>query len=137
MAKQKISNKEQVSEYILKLENPISEIVCFLRKIILDIDSEISEHIKWNSVSFYFSGEMKSFDPKEYQRDLLVLNIHKKESVLLIFPTGNKINDAPGFLEGNYPDGRKIAQIKNLKEAENRKNDLQNVIKDWLSKIEK
>lgn len=137
MAKQKLSNEEQVSEYISKLENSLAEIVRSLRKTILETNSEISEHIKWNSVSFYFSGEMKSFDPKEYQRDLLVLNIHKKESVLLIFPTGNKITDASGFLQGNYPDGRKIAQIKNLKEAENCKNDLQNVIKDWLSKIEK
>jgi len=47
----------------------------YLRQVILSIDSEIAEHIKWNSPAFFFSGEMKPFDPKEYKRDILVMNL--------------------------------------------------------------
>lgn len=137
MAKSKLSNEEQVSEYISKLEDSLVETIRYLTEIILETDIEIASHVKWNSVSFYYSGEMKEFDSKEYKRDLLVLNIHRKNHILIVFPTGNKINNASGFLEGNYTDGRKLAKIKDLEDAKVKKDALQNVIKDWLSKIEK
>ena len=137
MAKSKLSNEEQVSEYISKLEDSLVETIRYLTEIILETDIEIALHIKWNSVSFYYSGEMKEFNPKEYKRDILVLNIHRKNQILIVFPTGNKISNASGFLEGNYTDGRKLAKIKDLEEAKLKKEALQNVIKDWLSKIEK
>lgn len=137
MPKQKPTNQEQVTAYIQKLEQPLAETITFLRQIILEIDGEIAEHIKWNSPSFYYSGEMKPFDPKEYKRDLMVLNIHRKESILLVFPTGDKIEDASGLWEGNYTDGRRLAKIKDLEDAKAKQHHLQNAIKDWISKIEK
>lgn len=137
MEKEKRSNTEQVSDYISKLEITLAEIILYLRNLILETDQEIAEHIKWNSVSFYYSGEMKPFDAKEYKQDLLVLNIHRKQGIIIVFPTGNKIKDASGLLEGNYSDGRKTATIKDLEDAEAKKEALQNAIKDWLSAIEK
>lgn len=137
MEKEKRSNTEQVSDYISKLEITLAEIILYLRNLILETDQEIAEHIKWNSVSFYYSGEMKPFDAKEYKRDLLVLNIHRKQGIIIVFPTGNKIKDPSGLLEGNYSDGRKIAIIKDLEDAKVKKEPLQDAIKDWLSKIEK
>lgn len=137
MAKEQLSNTEQVLDYISKLEMPTSETITYLRKIILDTDLEIAEHIKWNSVSFYYSGDMKLFDPKEYKRDLLVLNVHRKEGILVVFPTGDRIHDTFGLLEGNYSDGRKMAKIKDLEDAKTKKEALQNAIKNWISTIEK
>ena len=137
MEKEKRSNTEQVSDYISKLEITLAETILYLRNLILETDQEIAEHIKWNSVSFYYSGEMKPFDAKEYKRDLLVLNIHRKEGILIVFPTGSKIKDTSGLLERNYSDGRKIATIKDLEDAADKKEALQNAIKDWLSAIEK
>lgn len=137
MAKSELSNKEQVSEFIAKLEQPILDTTLFLKETILETDAEIATYIKWNSVAFYYSGEMIPFDPKEYKRDLLVLNIQRRGHLLMVFPTGAKIEDGSGFLEGTYLDGRKIATIKNLEYAKTHKQDLQNAIKDWLSKIEK
>lgn len=137
MAKSKDTNEEQVTEYIQQLNPTLATTITFLRQTVLAVDKEIGEHIKWNSPSFYYSGEMKTFDPKEYKRDILVLNIHRKETILLVFPTGAKINDPSGFLEGKYTDGRKIAQIKDLQDAKSRQKDLENVLKDWLSQVEK
>jgi len=137
MPQQKPTNEEQVTAYIEKLEQPLATILTFLRQIILETDQEIAEHIKWNSVSFYYSGEMKPFDPKEYKRDLLVINIHRKDGILLVFPTSDKINDTSGLLEGNYTDGRRLAKIKDLADAKNKKEALQSAINDWIFKIEK
>ncbi len=137
MAKQlKLTDAEQVSAHIEKLEPAIGEIVEYLRQIILDTDSEIGERIKWNNPSFYYTGEMPEFDPKEYKRDMIVMNLHKGK-IMMVFPSGAKVNDTSGLLEGDYKDGRRIAFIKDMDDAKARKNDLQIIIKTWLQLIEK
>lgn len=112
MPKQKPTNQEQVTAYIQKLEQPLAETITFLRQIILETDGEIAEHIKWNSPSFYYSGEMKPFDSKEYKRDLLVLNIHRKENILIVFPTGDKISGTSGFFRRKLHRRKKACQNK-------------------------
>lgn len=137
MAKQlKLTDAEQVSAHIEKLEPAIGEIVEYLRQIILDTDSEIGERIKWNNPSFYYTGEMPEFDPKEYKRDMIVMNLHKGK-IMMVFPSGAKVNDTSGLLEGDYKDGRRIALIKDMDDAKARKNHLQIIIKTWLQLIEK
>lgn len=137
MAKQlKLTDAEQVSAHIEKLEPAIGEIVEYLRQIILDTDSEIGDRIKWNNPSFYYTGEMPEFDPKEYKRDMIVMNLHKGK-IMMVFPSGAKVNDTSGLLEGDYKDGRRIALIKDMDDAKARKNDLQLIIKTWLQLIEK
>lgn len=68
MAKQVLSDQQQVSQHIQKLEPSLGKIIEYIRQFILSTDPEISERIKWNNPSFYYTGEMKPFDPKEYKR---------------------------------------------------------------------
>ena len=63
----KLSDTELVTLHIQKLEPALGKIIETIRKIILNTDKEIAEHIKWNNPSFYYNGEMKPFDPKEYK----------------------------------------------------------------------
>ena len=133
----KLTDEQQVAAYFNKLEHPLKNVVEALRKSVLKTDSEIGEQIKWNSPSFYYTGEMKAFDPKEYKRDIVVFNLHKKDSVLLVFPTGTLIEDKSGLLEGKFTDGRKTALFKTLSEVKLKEKDLQTAIKDWLKKIDK
>jgi len=126
-----------VATYIKKLKEPLAQLVEALRKFILDADPQVGEQIKWNSPSFYYTGEMKHFDPKEYKRDIVVLNLHRKDSVLLVFPTGAAVNDTTGFLEGDYKDGRRVARILDVKDARNKKKALQAVIRDWIELVDK
>lgn len=133
MAKSKgIVNQEQVTAYYEQLNHPLLPTIQALRHIVLSTSTEIAEQIKWNSPSFYYTGNMKPFDPKEYKRDLVVFNLHKQSYILLVFPTGEIINDTSDLLEGNFSDGRKTIKFSSVKEVENRKNDLQSVIKAWL-----
>jgi len=103
MSRDKNNGTEQVSDYIQKLEKSLAEFVEAVRQTILSADKEIAEHVKWNSPAFYYSGNMKAFDPKEYKRDIVVMNLHRG-NILLVFPTGAKIKDTTGLPEGKYPD---------------------------------
>lgn len=130
-------NSKEVSDYIQKLKSDYREILQALREIILKSDQQIGEQIKWNAPSFYYTGEMKAFDPKEYKRDLIVTNVRQKDHILLIFPTGAKINDKSGLLEGEYKDGRRMMKIYDLKDLKSKEKALQKIIKKWISLINK
>lgn len=132
-----ISDSTLVDEYIQKLEPKMSVLAEATRQLILNTDNEIAEQIKWNVPSFYYSGEIKPFDPKEYKRDLLVTNFRQKDHLLLVMPSGAKLNDSSGLLEGDYKDGRRLIKIYDLADLKNKEKKIKKVIKDWLKLIEK
>jgi hypothetical protein len=131
-----IDNTALVSAHIQKIEPNLSVIVETIRQIILSTDAEIGEEIKWNNPTFFYTGEMKAFDPKEYKRYIIVMNLHKGR-IMLVFPSGEKIKDTSGFLEGDYKDGRRTTVLKDLEDVLAKKNILQESIKKWLEVVEK
>ncbi len=136
MKTNKLTDEEQVTEHIQKIEPALAEIIETIRQIILKTDKEIGERIKWNNPSFYYTGEMKPFDPKEYKREIIVMNLHKGR-IMLVFPSGAKVNDSSGLLEGDYKDGRRLVNFKDINDVKVKENALQNVIRTWLTLIEK
>ena len=132
----KLPDTEQVTAHIKKLDSSIRKTVETLREIILSADKEIGERIKWNNPSFYYTGELKSFDPKEYKRDLIVFNLFKNR-IMLVFPSGAKVNDKTGFLQGDYKDGRRVVIFKDLADVESKEKTLRTVIKKWLKLVDK
>lgn len=135
MAK-KISDSEQVTQHIKGLPENIQKTIEYLRKFILSVDKEIAEHIKWNSPAFYFSGEMKDFDPKEYKRDILVMNL-RKDKILCVLPTGMNIKKNIEILEGKYTDGRRIINFNDLTDIKEKEEKLKFTIREWLDLIER
>ena len=79
---------------------------------------------------------MKPFDPKEYKRDLIVMNLHKGR-IMLVFPSGAKVNDTSGLLEGDYKDGRRLVIFTDMKDVKAKEKNLQAVIKKWLKLVDK
>jgi hypothetical protein len=134
--KNKQSDQEQVTKHIKKLDPAFGKIIETIRQIILSTDKEIGERIKWNNPSFYYTGEMKPFDPKEYKREIIVFNLYK-ERILLVFPSGAKINDTSGFLEGEYKDGRRIVIFKDMDDVKSKEKAMRKVIKQWLKLVDK
>lgn len=132
----KLSGTEQVTQHIKKLEPALGKIIETIRKIILATDKEIGEQIKWNNPSFYYTGEMKPFDPKEYKRDLIVMNLHKNR-IMLVFPSGAKVKDSTGLLTGDYKDGRRLVVFADMKDVKAKEKALQKVINDWLKLVDK
>lgn len=136
-ASTKPSEPEKVDAYITKLKHPLADVVTALRKIILSTDREIGEEIKWNAPAFFYSGEMKPFDPKEYKRYIVVFNLPRKDCIRLVFLKGARVNDKSGLLEGDYPDGRRLAVFGSMDEVKSKKVALQGVIRKWLETLEK
>jgi hypothetical protein len=98
---------------------------------VLATDSRIGERIKWNSPSFFFMGELPDTDPKTYPRDIAVCNLHRGY-VLLVLPTGSKITEHVEILEGNYTDGRRLVTFKTLADVNQKSEQLQACIRQWL-----
>jgi len=132
----KLSDKEQVTAHFQKLDPSLGKIIEAIRQIILNTDKEIGERIKWNNPSFYYTGEMKQFDPKEYKREIVVFNLYKGR-IMLVFPGGAKVNDETGLLEGDYKDGRRITIFKDMEDVTSKEKALKDVIEKWLKLVDK
>jgi hypothetical protein len=133
----KPSEPDKVDAYMRELKHPLKEVVEGLRQAILSTDPEIGEEVKWNAPTFFYTGEMKPFNPKEYKRYIVVSNLHRRDCIRLIFPSGAKINDTSGLLEGDYADGRRLALFHNMDDVESRAKALQRSIKKWLTLLDK
>ncbi len=137
MAKQKKTDAEKMADYMHDLKHPKLDVIEALRQLIASTDSAIGEEIKWNAPSFFYTGEMQPFDPKEYKRHIVVFNFSKKDCIRLVFPSGAKVNDTSGLLEGDYVDGRRLATFIDVDDVKNKSKALQKVIRDWLALVEK
>ena len=133
----KPSEPEKVDAYMKQLKHPLKDVVEALRQIILRTGKEIGEEIKWNAPTFFYTGEMRPFNPKEYKRYIIVFNLYQKDCIRLVFPSGAKVNDKTGFLQGEYADGRRLAFFTNVDEVKSKKKVLQAVIKKWLILLDK
>jgi len=131
------SKTSDVDAYIKKMKHPLLSVVVELRKIIISVDKNIGEEIKWNAPCFFYTGPMKPFNPKEYKRFIVGFNFYQKDCIRMIFLTGAKVNDKSGLLEGDYADGRRLAHFRNLNEVKEKEKHLRAVIKKWLSLLDK
>ena len=133
----KLSEPEKVDAYIDKLKHPLVPVVKALRKSILSTDKEIGEEIKWNAPTFFFAGEMRPSHPKEYKRYIVVFNLYKKNCIRLVFPSGAKVKDTSGLLEGDYEDGRRLAVFHDIKEVDDKEKALKTIIAKWLKLLDR
>jgi hypothetical protein len=133
----KPSESEKVDAYMQGLKHPLADVVEALRRIILSTDREIGEEVKWNAPTFFYAGEMKPFNPKEYKRYIVVFNLYRKDCIRLMFPSGARVSDESGFLAGDYADGRRLAMFFNMGDVKSKQTSLQAVIRKWLETLDK
>ena len=134
----KPSQPELVDEFMDKLKHPLKDVAEALRQIILSTDKKtIGEEIFWNAPSFFYTGEMQPFKPKEYKRYIVGFNFFKKDCIRIIFLRGALAKDKSGLLEGDYADGRRLAIFYSLAEVKEKKKELQKIIKALLKQIHK
>jgi hypothetical protein len=131
------SDPEAVDAYMKKLKHPLADLAAALRKTILTADKSIGEEIKWNAPAFFFTGALEPLNPKEYRRVLVVFNFYRKDCIRLVFWHGDRANDKSGFLEGDYPDGRRLAVLSSVAELKTREKTLVAALKSQLKHIGK
>ena len=133
----KLSEMDKVNAYMQSLRHPLVDVVKALRQIILSTDKEIGEEVKWNAPAFFYTGEMKPFNPKEYKRYMVVFNLFKKDCIRLVFPGGATVDDQSGLLEGDYADGRRLAMFYSMGDVKLKEKAMKKVIKNWLKILDK
>jgi hypothetical protein len=119
------------------LKHPLADVLEALRQIILKVDREVGEEIKWNAPTFFFTGEMAPSDPKLYKRYLVVSNLFRKDCIRLIFWGGAKAKDPTGLLEGNYADGRRLATFHSRAEVKSNARALRDVVKQQIKALDR
>ena|SRR5664279_990371 len=133
----KPSEPDKVDAYIARLKHPLAKVVPDLRRLILSTHKEIGEEIKWNAPTFFYGGKMRPSNPKEYRRYIVVFNLFRQDCIRLVFPSGAKVNDASGLLEGDYADGRRLAMFYSSRDVKSKEKALRTVITKWLKLLEK
>ena len=131
-----ISESEIVDDFLKKLRHPLKPVAEYLRTVILNADKSIGEGIYWNTPTFYFTGEMKAFEPKEYKRFIVGFNFYKQDTLRLIFLRGADASDPKSLLTGDFKDKRKVALFKNIEQVKKAEPDLIKIIKDLIKKID-
>lgn len=123
-----ISETQKVDEYMENLKHSLFDLSQYLRNFILRVDKNIGEGIYWNVPTFYFTGKMKPFDPKEYRRFIVNFNFYRQDNLRIIFLRGADVTDKTGLLEGDYKDGRRIASFKSIDDLKSKEKELKSII---------
>lgn len=129
------TDAEAVNEFFRTLKHPLAALAGEVRKAILAADRSVGEEIKWNAPAFFYTGAMEPFDPKEYRRHLVVFNFYRKDCLRLVFWHGDKAEDKSGWLEGSYPDGRRLASLSSQADLIKKKKALHSALKAQLGNI--
>ena len=122
--------------FLQQSDYPLMDLVRRLRKVILSADASIGEGIHWNAPAFFYTGEMKPFDPKQYRRFIVGFNFFRKDELRLIFLRGADADDPKGLLTGDFKDRRKLMSFSNVDELKKVERDLVNIVRDLVKKIE-
>lgn len=124
MAK-KLSDAEQVEQYMAALEHPMKAEIETLRGIILGASPKLSERIKWNAPSYFYLEDIVTFGPPA----------RKPDEILLVFHHPSVVDIASGLLEGNYKD-RRLATFKSIAEIESSREELVGILGQIVARIE-
>ncbi len=120
----KLTDEEQVNNWLDKLDPVVKEEINAIRNIIKKASPKLSERIKWNAPSYHFN-----------QADLLTFGPYKKDKILLVFHHPAVVKITSPLLEGDYKD-RRLLYFKNKAEATKNKKELTRIITQILIQIE-
>lgn len=131
MAKRTSNLNSEVTEFLDYQNHPFRKEIEQLRHVILSTTSSLAENIKWNGPNY--SNETG---------DRITMRIQPPtKQVQLIFHRGAKKQEQPkDKLIANKSkmlvwkeNDRAIATFKNMQDIENGKNELTEIIKEWIS----
>ena len=133
----KPSEPDKVDAYMQLLKHPLAEVVEALRRVILSTTMRSGKRSSGTRLHFSTREKMKPFNPKEHKRYIVVFNLYRIDCIRLVFPRGARVKDKSGLLEGDYPDGRRLALFSSVGDVKAKKAALQSVIRRWLETLDK
>lgn len=130
-----ISETNVVDDYMQTLQHPLADVTAYIRKLILSIDKTIGEGIYWNAPTFFYTGTMPAFNPKEYKRYIVGFVFNKKDCIRLVFLRGADVIDTTNLLEGDYKDGRRLITFNSIADVTSKEKALKKIIKQLLKNL--
>jgi hypothetical protein len=115
----KPTDEQLVAEYMDKLEHPLKAEIEAIRAIIKNVDSKISERIKWNAPSYYTNADLVTFNHRDEKRVHLVF--HHPAVVQITSP----------LLEGEYKD-RRMLYLKDMAAVKANKKELERIMHELV-----
>lgn len=118
----KPTDQETVADFIDNLKsNPLFPEIEAVRSIILNSSDNISERIKWNSLSYYTTADMVTFN-------------HRKDKILLVFHHPSIVSIQSDLLEGDYKD-RRLVYFESMAEIHTKKMELERIMKELVALV--
>lgn len=123
-------NKD-VTAYLDSLNHPLRKEIEEIRKIILGANDALEENIKWNGPNYRVGVN-----------DRVSLRVLPPKQIMIIFHRGAKVLEQPkerilskdhGLLEWKTND-RAVATLKDMEQIERYRNQLSELVKNWLDK---
>lgn len=119
-----------VIAFMKKLKHPLKKEIETVRKIILGVNPDISEGIKWNVPSFRTVDYFATFHVRSTSS--LQLIFHTGAKVKEIAKTGLKIADPDGLIKWLAKD-RCMVTLGKGKEIESNRKALEAIIRQWIN----
>ena len=123
-----ISDSGEVDAFVTASKYPMIDVVQYLRKAIFNADKNIGERIFYNAPTFFYTGKMKPFHPKDYKRYIAGFVLNKKDLARLVFLRGTDVTMNNSILEGDYKDGRRLAVFVSIEDAKSKEKELKKII---------
>jgi uncharacterized protein YdhG (YjbR/CyaY superfamily) len=116
----KTGDSEQVNEFMNKLAHSLKAEVEMVRRLIMNVNKEITEQIKWNAPSFSYRDEY-----------LVTFNLRAKDRIHLVFHNPMIANVKSPLLEGDYKD-RRMAYFSDSDDIQAKKTALEKTVSDLI-----
>jgi|SRR6187200_1542216 len=123
--KTKLTEEEQVNEWMNKLDTQMKPAVNAVRKIIKTAGPKLNERIKWNAPSYYYKEDIVTFGPAR-----------SKDKIILVFHHPNIVKIGSSLLQGDYKD-RRLVYFNSLSEIRSCKKELERIINESVKMMDK
>lgn len=123
------SDANEVDAFMRKLNHPLKAEMEAVRAIILGVNPEISEGIKWNAPSFRVK---EYFATINLRKDEVLVILHLGAKVKDNSTSGLTINDPTGLLEWLSKD-RAAVRFRDIKAIKTGKVAFMNVVRQWIA----
>jgi len=120
---------EDVAAFMRDLDHPLKAEIEALRQIILGVDPEIREEIKWNAPSFRTTEHFATFNLRTKDRVRIIL--HTGAKVKETATKGLKIADPDGLLEWLSKD-RCLVTFSDGKDIQGKRAALEAILRAWI-----
>jgi len=125
LKKTKLTEEEQVNEWMNKLDTQMKPAVNAVRKIIKTAGPKLNERIKWNAPSYYYKEDIVTFGPAR-----------SKDKIILVFHHPNIVKISSSLLQGDYKD-RRLVYFNSLSEIRSGKKELERIINESVKMMDK